>query len=58
VDVQATEVFLRYFTIMKDPRRHNVVPQFASILVMAILAVLCNSNDWDEVVESRSSLRR
>jgi len=49
---------LRYFTIMKDPRRHNVVPQFASILVMAILAVLCNSNDWDEVVESRSSLRR
>jgi len=49
---------LRYFTIMKDPRRHNVVHQFASILVMAILAVLCNSNDWDEVVESRSSLRR
>jgi len=57
VDVQATEVFLRYFTIMKDPRRHNVVPQFASILVMAILAVLCNSNDWDEVVERAKAHR-
>jgi len=47
----ATEVFLRFFTTMKDPRRHNVVHDFSSILVIAIMAVLCNSNDWDEVVE-------
>lgn len=51
MDDQATAVFLRYFTGLKDPRRPNVVHVFTDILIIAILAVLCRSDDWDEVVE-------
>jgi predicted transposase YbfD/YdcC len=51
MDVQATAVFLRFFTGLKDPRRHNVRHVFSDILTMAILAVLCKSDDWIEVVE-------
>jgi len=51
MDDQATAVFLRYFTGLKDPRRPNVVHVFTDMLSIAILAVLCRSDDWDEVVE-------
>lgn len=51
MDAEATEDFLRYFTVLKDPRRHNVRHVFTDILTMAILAVLCRSDDWIEVVE-------
>jgi predicted transposase YbfD/YdcC len=51
MDVQATAVFLRFFLDLKDPRRHNVRHVFTDILTIAILAVLCKSDDWTEVVE-------
>jgi predicted transposase YbfD/YdcC len=51
MDARATEVFLRFFFELKDPRRHNVRHQFTDILTIAILAVLCRSDDWIEVVE-------
>jgi predicted transposase YbfD/YdcC len=51
MDVQATAVFLRPFLELKDPRRPNVRHVFTDILTMAILAVLCKSDDWIEVVE-------
>jgi predicted transposase YbfD/YdcC len=50
MDAQATAPFLRFFSAVKDPRRHNVRHVFTDILTIAILAVLCKSNDWDEVV--------
>jgi len=50
MDAQATAPFLRYFSALQDPRRHNVRHMFSDILTIAILAVLCKSNDWEEVV--------
>lgn len=50
MDVQAPVVFLRCFFDLKDPRRHNVRHFFTDILAIAILAVMCRSDDWDEVV--------
>jgi len=51
MDAQATAVFLRFFLDLKDPRRHNVRHVFTDLLTIAILAVLCKSDDWAEVVE-------
>jgi predicted transposase YbfD/YdcC len=51
MDAQATAVFLRFFLDLKDPRRHNVRHVFTDILTIAILALLCKSDDWTEVVE-------
>jgi predicted transposase YbfD/YdcC len=50
MDAQATAPFLRFFTDLKDPRRHNVRHMFTDILTIAILGVLCRSNDWEEIV--------
>jgi predicted transposase YbfD/YdcC len=50
MDAKATEVFLRFFTDLKDPRRHNVRHVFTDILTITILAVICNADDWTEVV--------
>jgi predicted transposase YbfD/YdcC len=50
MDAQATAPFLRFFKDLKDPRRHNVRHVFTDILTIAILAVLCRADDWDEVV--------
>jgi len=50
MDAQATAPFLRHFAGLPDPRRHNVRHVFTDILVIAILAVLCRSDDWAEVV--------
>lgn len=51
MDVQATAVFLRLFSDLKDPRRPNVRHLFTDILIIAVLAVLCRSDDWIEIVE-------
>lgn len=50
MDVQAPLVFLRCFSRMADPRRHNVRHLFSDILAITILAVMCRADDWDEVV--------
>lgn len=51
MDAQATEDFPRFFTDLKDPGRHNVVHCFSDLMTIAILAILCQSDDWVEVVE-------
>jgi len=50
MDVQAPVVFLRCFSQMADPRRHNVRHRFTDILAIAILAVMSRADDWDEVI--------
>lgn len=50
MDAQATAPFLRYFSAIQDPRRHNVRHLFTDILTIAILGVLCKSDDWKDVV--------
>lgn len=51
MDAQATVVCSRPFLDLQDPRRHNVRHVFTDILTIAILAVLCKSDDWADVVE-------
>ena len=51
MDSQATAVFLRFFTGMKDPRRHNRRHLLSDILTITILAMMCGSDDWPQVVE-------
>lgn len=50
MDLQAPVVFLRCFSGLTDPRRHNVRHRFTDILAVAILAVMCRADDWNEVV--------
>ena len=50
MDAQATAPFLRFFTVLKDPRRHNVRHVFTDMLTIAILGLLCRADDWEEVV--------
>lgn len=58
MDAQATAVFLRFFTALPDPRRPNVRHVFTDILLIAILALLCRSDDWVEVVEWARAQRK
>lgn len=50
MDATAIAPFLRFFRDLKDPRRHNVRHMFTDLLTIAILAVLCRCDDWDDVV--------
>jgi len=50
MDAEATAPFLRHFAGLPDPRRHNVRHVFGDILTIAVLAVLCRSDDWADVV--------
>lgn len=50
MDANAPAVVLRAFSGMRDPRRHNVRHLFADLMTVALLAVMCRSDDWDEVV--------
>jgi DDE_Tnp_1-associated len=50
MDAQAPVVFLRAFSGLTDPRRHNVRHLFSDMLAIAILAVMCRADDWSEVV--------
>jgi len=50
MDATATAPFLRHFDDLPDPRRHNVHHVLTDILTIAILAVLCTADDWDDVV--------
>ena len=50
MDAQAAAPFLRFFKDLKDPRRHNVRHVFTDLLTIAVLAVLCRSDDWEDVV--------
>lgn len=49
MDLQAPVVFLRCFSGLTDPRRPNVRHRFTDILAVAILAVMCRADDWNEV---------
>lgn len=40
---------LRPFDKLPDPRAHNTVHPFGNILLIAIMAVLCGADDWQNV---------
>ena len=46
---QAIAEMLRFVQIIPDPRRHNVSHPLTSIILIAILAVMCGEDDWTDV---------
>jgi predicted transposase YbfD/YdcC len=53
MDAQATPEILRVQSIFQDlpdPRRHNTRHRLLDILTVALLAVVCGANSWEEVV--------
>ena len=48
---QAIAEMLRFVQIIPDPRRHNVSHPLTTILIIAILAVMCGEDDWTDVEE-------
>ena len=49
MDVQATAEILRVFEKLPDPRRANARHKLLDILTVALLAVICGANGWEEV---------
>ena len=49
MDVDASRGLLRYFKDVPDPRAANVSHSLYNMLVIALLAVLCRCDDWEEI---------
>jgi len=49
MDAQATDGLLRFFRSMQDPRAANARHPLGDVLTVAILAVLCGSDSWENV---------
>lgn len=50
MEAHAPQAFLRYFDSLSDPRRHNVRHLFTDLLAIALMAMLCRADDFDEIV--------
>jgi predicted transposase YbfD/YdcC len=51
MDASVAAPVLRLVSGVKDPRRHNRVHPLPSMIVMAVVAVLCGSDGWEDVAE-------
>jgi predicted transposase YbfD/YdcC len=51
MDASAVALVLRWAGEVHDPRRHNRVHPLPEMIVMALLAILCGSDGWDDVAE-------
>ena len=51
MDASVAAPVLRLVNQVRDPRRHNRVHPLAQMIVMAVLAVLCGSDGWDDIAE-------
>lgn len=51
MDASAAAPVLRLVGDVCDPRRHNRVHPLPPMIVMAVLAVMCGSDGWDDVAE-------
>lgn len=49
MDVDASRGLLRYLKDVPDPRAANVSHSLYNMLVIALLAVLCSCDDWEEI---------
>ena len=49
MDDQATAEILRVFDKLPDPRRANACHKLVDILTIALVAVICGANGWEEV---------
>lgn len=51
MDVSAIAPVLRLAGEVRDPRRHNIVHPLPQMIVMAVVAVLCDCDGWDQIVD-------
>ena len=51
MDASAAAPVLRLASNVIDPRRHNFLHPLPQMLVMALIAILCGSDGWDDVAE-------
>jgi hypothetical protein len=51
MDASAAAPVLRLVGQVNDPRRHNRVHPLPQMIVMAVLAVMCGSDGWDDIAE-------
>lgn len=51
MDASAAAPVLRLAGVVSDPRRHNRLHPLPQMIVMAVVAVLCGSDGWDDVAE-------
>src|SRR3982750_2244914 len=51
MDASAAAPVLRLARLVTDPRRHNRLHPLPQMIVMALVAILCGSDGWDDVAE-------
>src|SRR3954471_24332585 len=51
MDASAAAPVLRLARLVTDPRRHNRLHPLPEMIVMALVAVLCGSDGWDDVAD-------
>ena len=51
MDASAAAPVLRLAGLVSDPRRHNYLHPLPQMIVMALIAVLCGCDGWDDVAE-------
>jgi predicted transposase YbfD/YdcC len=49
MEAQATDGLLRFFEDLPDPRGRNKLHKLTDMLVIAILAVICGADGWEDV---------
>ncbi len=51
MDASAAAPVLRLARVVIDPRRHNRLHPLPEMIVMAVVAILCGADGWDDVAE-------
>jgi predicted transposase YbfD/YdcC len=51
MDASAAAPVLRLAADVTDPRRHNLLHPLPEMLVMALIAILCGCDGWDDIAE-------
>ncbi len=51
MDASAAAPVLRLAADVTDPRRHNLLHPLPGMLVMALIAILCGCDGWDDIAE-------
>lgn len=51
MDAQTPRDLISYLRDLPDPRRHNVVHSAANLVAMALVAVVADCDDWEEVAD-------
>jgi predicted transposase YbfD/YdcC len=51
MDASAAAPVLRLARLVTDPRRHNRLHPLPEMIVMALIAILCGSDGWDDVAD-------